>query len=153
MDATPKPAGELLQNLHRTPAFKRQEVLMEHIGAMVQDIRRVEMTEPLQADRKVFELGLPSLQLIEFKHRLEQLFAVELPVTLFFEHVTLEMLTRYLLSEVLQLALGGPAPGAAQAPAVDDESRRMEELAQLSDDEAEARLLQRMAEAERRLEP
>jgi hypothetical protein len=151
MDGTPKPAGELLQNLHRTPAFKRQEILMGHIGAMVQDIRRVELTDPLRADRKVFELGLPSLQLIELKHRLEQLFAVELPVTLFFEHVTLEMLTRYLLSEVLQLAPGRQAPGAGQAPAMDDESRRMEELAQLSDEEAEARLLQRMAESARRL--
>jgi acyl carrier protein len=153
MDATPKPAGELLQNLRRTPAFQRQEVLMEHIGALVQEIRQVEMTEPLQADRKVFELGLPSLQLIEVKHRLEQLFAVELPVTLFFEHVTLEMLTRYLLSEVLQLAPGQPAPGAGQVPTLDDESRRMAELAQLSDEELEARLLQRMAESDRRLEP
>jgi hypothetical protein len=153
MDGPPKPAGELLQSLQRTPAFKRQEVLMEHMGVMVQEIRRVELTEPLRADRKVFELGLPSLQLIELKHRLEQLFAVELPVTLFFEHVTLERLTGYLLSEVLQLAPDSQAPVAGQAPAVDEESRLVEELAQLSDEEAEARLLRRMAESERRLEP
>lgn len=151
MDGTPEPAEPLLQNLRMTPAFKRQDVLMEHLGTLVQAIRQVELTEPLPADRKVFELGLPSLQLIEFKHRLEQLCAVELPVTLFFEHVTLERLTRYLLSEVLQLAPGRQPPGAGQAPGVDNASRRMEELAQLSDEEAEARLLQRMVELDRRL--
>jgi acyl carrier protein len=126
---------------------------MEHLGAMVQEIRRVELTEPLRADRKIFELGLPSLQLIELKHRLEQLFAVELPVTLFFEHVTLERLMMYLLAEVLQLAPDSQAPVAGQAPAVDEESRLVEELAQLSDEEAEARLLRRMAESDRGLEP
>ncbi|MDH3601379.1 MAG: phosphopantetheine-binding protein [Candidatus Tectomicrobia bacterium] len=152
-DVTSEPAGQVLQLLRMTPAAKRRQVLIEQIDAMVQHIHQAERTQPLQAAQKIFELGLPSLMLIELKHRLEQAFTAELPVTLFFEHVTLEMLATHLLTEVLQLTPDRPEHEAGPAPPADDESKAVEELAQLSDEEVEARLLERIAELEGRLDP
>ncbi len=152
MDCENQPSGSLIDTLRRTPAFKRQAVLLESIREIVQDIRSVELGRPFQADQRILALGLPSLQLIELKQRIEQLFAVELPVTLFFEHVTLEGLTTYLLSNVLGLDTG-PRPSAPEPEPGNDTARRTAELAQLSDEEAESRLLRHIAGLARTPEP
>lgn len=143
-------SGSFIEILQRAPAFQRQPLLLEHISEVVQDIRKVELSSPLKVDQRILALGLPSLQLIELKLRLEQVFAVEVPVTLFFEHVTLERLTTYLLSEVLRLDTGLQASGPLSNA---DTSRRTQEIALLSDAEAEAQLLRQIADVARKLKP
>ncbi len=144
-------AESFAENLREAPPHRRRALLLDRITAIVADIRQARPGGLLQADQRMLALGLSSLQLIELKHRLEQLFPVDVPVTLFFEHVTLGRLTSYLLSDVLGLD-SGPEE-VVESPPPGQPARHVEEVARMSESEAEALLLQRIGDLARKPEP
>src|SRR4051812_26304370 len=66
-DMSSQSCRSFIENLERAPAFKRQSLLLDYISEIVQDIRKVQHSKPLEASQRLLALGLPSLQLIELK--------------------------------------------------------------------------------------
>jgi hypothetical protein len=118
---------------------------------MLRDLLAWDASERFRPDQRLFELGLQSRNVVELKDRLEATFAVGLPVTLFFRQTTLEMLTTHLLTVVLKLA--PPSQTPPHTPLKPFVPIAMEQLERLSEAEAEARLLDKLAEVQKRIEP
>jgi acyl carrier protein len=143
----------LIQSLRDTPEAERKDVLMQHISAMIKDILELNSTETFEPEQRLSELGLHSRVVIELKGRLETAFSVDLPVTLFFQHSTLEMLTTHLLTKVLQLAASRQVLPTTPVKQLNSEPMILERLEQLSEEEAEVRILEKIAEVEKRMKP
>jgi acyl carrier protein len=145
-----------LSRLRGASEPERRALLLGHIVDTVRSVLGSRSSVPPTPQQKLFELGLKSLDLIELKDRLENDLKVELPVTLFFAYATLGGLTDHLLPEVLRLAAqedprrDAPEAGPAERPAA--ESERLVRLAEISEEEAERRLLERISDLERRIE-
>lgn len=145
----------LLHRLKEVCGLDRRALLLNQIGSMVREILQWDSSEPFRAQQKLFELGLKSLDLIELKDRLESDLMVELPVTLFFSHSTLGGLTEYLLSEVLRFdADGSNGRNTSEPDRVESSAAEIERPArpeELSEEDAERALLERISDLEGRL--
>lgn len=145
----------LLHRLKEVSGPDRRALLLNQIGSRVREILQWDSSEPFRSQQKLFELGLKSLDLIELKNRLESDLAVELPVTLFFSYSTLGGLTEYLLSEVLRFdADGSKGRNTSEPDRVESSAAEIELPArpeELSEEDAERALLERISDLERRL--
>jgi len=85
---------------------------------------------------------MDSLLTLEFKARLETAFAASLPATLIFDHPTIDALAAFLINEISdQAADDQPKIRVAQPELA---RLRAAQIEQLSDEEAEALLLQKL---------
>jgi len=141
-------AGSLSERLRAMPARAGRALLIEYIGATVQDILGAGREPPPRPDQVILTLGLPSLRLIELQDRLEQALSVETPVALFFEQVTVDGLAGHLLAK-----LAGSAPDERSGLGAAAGARREEELLARSEEEAEADLLRRVQSLSRSSKP
>jgi len=99
------------------------------------DVARViDPRQPLQ------ELGLDSLMAVELRNSLSAAVDRSLPATLLFDYPTLDTLSDFLLGELAPQA--APIETQPIRTAADEQrSQMIDELAQLSDEDAEALLL------------
>jgi acyl transferase domain-containing protein/acyl carrier protein len=91
-----------------------------------------------------FDLGMDSLMIAELMNNLQEVIARQFPLSMMFEHSNIEALTRYLSEQVLGFRLNGEAP--PPAPPVRDGvlDAALEQLEQLSDEEALALLAEKL---------
>jgi acyl carrier protein len=91
-----------------------------------------------------FDLGMDSLMIAELMNNLQEVIARQFPLSMMFEHSNIEALTRYLSEQVLGFRLNGEAP--PPAPPVSDGAldAALEQLEQLSDEEALALLAEKL---------
>jgi hypothetical protein len=108
----------------------------------VTSILRLPADDPPDARAGLFDLGMDSLMALDFRRRLAQSLGLDarLPATLIFDHPNAESIARYLEHEWLRVppALPATTAAAARTKLSDDE------LAQLSDKEVEALLMERL---------
>jgi len=149
----PPPAGDpssgrdLLSLLASTPQQRRRNVALGRVSRELEQVVGTDgRTPPPEPDRKLFEIGVSSLNLHELRARLEAACGTELPIPLFFAHSTLAALADHLVSLVRDDA------GEAH-PAAEEDGPAEASVASLTEPEAEARLLRRLDELERRLRP
>lgn len=128
------PSGWLAVELHGLPDGERPEALARRLREQVASALEIEDPRGLDPNRPLFEVGLTSLRAIEIRDALSASLAITLPATLLFDHPTVAALTLSLGQQVLGLeAPEPPAPAGAAR-------RLMEEIDQLSDEEATALL-------------
>lgn len=143
---TSQPAESLNQRVRSMSPSEGRAALVEHISAalleLLDETRSQTRRVSLRADLPILALALPSLRLIELKDRLEQLFQVEVPVVLFFEQVTIDGLVAHMLSRLGLTATGERDRGHTEAIADGAPPLRPEDILAMSEEEAEARLLQ-----------
>jgi len=145
----------LLQRLREASGPERRTLLLTHLVERVRGVLGPGSSLSPTPHQKLFEIGLKSIDFVELKDRLERDFRVELPVTLFFAYSTLGGLTEHLLSVILTPDAGGAhlrdaaPPGTAESSMV--EMERLARLEDLSDQDAERGLLERIADLEKRL--
>jgi hypothetical protein len=89
---------------------------------------------------------MDSLMAVELKNRLEASLCSSFPATLAFDCPTIAHLTRYLAREVLGWVT--PATAAELPTDADEQAKALSEVEQLSDEEVEASITQRLAKLE-----
>ena len=145
----PKPAepaaaaqtSDFVERLRAASPAERKRQLLRFIQVEVAGVLGLGAQLP-DPEQGFFEMGMDSLLSLEFKTRLETALARSLPVTLVFDHPTSESLTAFLVNEISGQADG--TPSASRTVERDDASLLVAEIAQLSDAEAEALLLQKL---------
>jgi acyl carrier protein len=144
----------LLRRLNEAGAADRRTILLDHLVETVKSILGPGASASPGAQQKLFETGLKSIDLITLKDRLESDFSIELPVTLFFAYSTLGGLAEHLSSDLLRAGPGesrrreAPQPDASVAAPAD--SALLARLEEMSEEEAERGLLDRIADLEKR---
>jgi acyl carrier protein len=139
----PAPAAETLPDatlaarLRQLPAGQRRGALMAHLAERALQVLGLDAGTAIDPRRALKDIGLDSLMAVELRNALTRSIGQPLSATLLFDYPNLDALTAYLMR-----ALGledAPAPQAtAGAPAHG-------ELAALSDEEAEALLMQELS--------
>lgn len=136
----------LLEELRAAGPVQRRDRLLRYLSeeaAAVMDLGAAQARELGVSDR-IFELGFGSLQIVEFKARLEQALAAELPVALFFSHTNLSELADHVLGEVLRFDDPAPRP----TPGADSVIPSDEGAAGEQSEDAEAALQRKIASVE-----
>ena len=133
--ATPSGSGaELVDRLRALPSHQRAAAAIDYVVTSVTSL--LSLTGRADADVPLRDVGLDSLSAIELRNTLTVAAGFSLPATLAFDHPTAAAIASYL---VARLGLNEPDAEREAAPAfvqpVDDE------IATLTDEEAEALLL------------
>ena len=154
-DAPQSPAETLARRLADAVGNEREDIVADAVRACVMEVLRSDPDRPPSKDARLMELGLDSLMAVRLRNLLQKRLGVDgLPSTLVFDHPTIRHIAALAL-RLMAEAPGGPRPGGTavagadgtpgQAPAAtSDDDHRRREVAELSDEEAEARLLERL---------
>jgi NAD(P)-dependent dehydrogenase (short-subunit alcohol dehydrogenase family)/acyl carrier protein len=137
-------AAEFLQKLEALPADEQEAFLIAAIqteAAAVLEYPPSLMPEPEQG---FFEMGMDSLMAVEVKNRLEKLTGRLLPSTLAFEYPTIRALADFLLAEIFS-SHDSVNTGTDIQEATETDPDMTDRLESLSEDEAEALLMEKLA--------
>ncbi|MGQ3195994.1 MAG: SDR family NAD(P)-dependent oxidoreductase [Hydrogenophaga sp.] len=139
--AAPPAGPAVLERLQAMPSGQRRAALIAYLSERTLQVLGLESAQPLQPRIALKEVGLDSLMAVELRNALAKAFAHPLPATLLFDYPTLDALATSLLRTLGLEVEAAPAQSfaapAAAPPALD-------ELADLSDEEAEALLLKEL---------
>ncbi|NIM40825.1 MAG: hypothetical protein GTN84_07695 [Hydrogenophaga sp.] len=125
------------QRLQGLPSGQRRAALVAYLGERTLQVLGLDADTHLDPRAALKDTGLDSLMAVELRNALAKAFAQPLPATLLFDYPTLDALAAHLL-RALGLEERAAVPAApAPAPAIDD-------MAELSDEEAEALLLREL---------
>jgi acyl transferase domain-containing protein/acyl carrier protein len=141
----PADCGINLQLQSASPA-RRRDILIAHLRSQTSSILGFDLSRQIELEQGLFDMGMDSLMAVELRGRLERSLNAPLPSTLTFNYPTIQALTNYLLSEVLQF---DTAPSSEQiAPIPPAAPVKVESVLQpsedLSEDEVSILLLQKL---------
>jgi NAD(P)-dependent dehydrogenase (short-subunit alcohol dehydrogenase family)/acyl carrier protein len=135
--------GELEAELARTPAAGRWNVLLAHVRHEAAKVLGLDASDPIDIRRPLHELGLDSLMALDLRNALSATTrSGELSPTLLFDYPTIEALTRYLATRMLDTVAAG-AEKAVERPGA-GELAALEKVEQLSDQEVESLLREKL---------
>ena len=141
----PSPAqrqGPTIEDQLRTaPASQRRQLMIAHLKDRTLHVLGLEPGTPLPERAALKDAGLDSLMAVELRNTLVRSMGNALPATLLFDYPTLDKLATYLL-RMLSLDETGIGKSPVEMPALVE----VDDVAGLTDEEAEAQLL---AELER----
>jgi acyl carrier protein len=125
---------------------QRRPALVAEITARVVQVVGLEPGHPVDPRMPLRDVGLDSLMSVELRNVLSRAAGRALPATLVFDHPTVDALADHLL----KLLVGETVSPPPEAGAASRDERGREEVARLSDAEAEAALLAELSEGETR---
>jgi acyl transferase domain-containing protein len=136
--------GELVRRLEEAPQSKRRVLLLAHVRDQVARVLGLGPAQPLELQQGLFDAGLDSLAVVELTTHLQVSLGRPLPATLVFDYPTIKALADYIAREVLSWdSLGASHTETQESSRIDDETT-VTKLEQLSEEEAEALLLERL---------
>jgi acyl transferase domain-containing protein/acyl carrier protein len=138
---------QLMRQLEKAPASKRQDLLIAHIQGEVAKVLGLNPSHLPGLDRGFFEMGMDSLTSVELKNRLEASIGKSLPATLAFDYPTIKDLCEYLA----RVVLGWETRSTVDAQLQNDANERAMIVAgieTLSKEEVEALVAKELAELE-----
>ncbi|MBF0190729.1 MAG: type I polyketide synthase [Magnetococcales bacterium] len=135
-----KNTSQLRQQLATSPENLRRGILVDHIRALVAKVLGIPNLERVLPHVQLFDLGIDSLTAVELKNKLEAEVGLSLGSSLVFNYPTIDALANFLASSLFaDTQTATPDTQAAATPAPDQAA-----VAKLSDDEAEALLLEEL---------
>jgi acyl transferase domain-containing protein len=141
----------IARDLAAAPAAERSRLLLAHVTRAVLRVLGLSSSYDLDVNQGLRDLGLDSLMAVELRNVLQESVEKPLTATLAFDHPTVAALSAH-LAEVLGVAAPAraadlvPAASAASQGAAADATAN---VADLSDEEAEAQLAAELAALER----
>jgi acyl transferase domain-containing protein/NADPH:quinone reductase-like Zn-dependent oxidoreductase/acyl carrier protein len=141
----PRALGWLVQ-LEQTPPTRRRAVLESLVLGEIRRVLGAGGDYPIAPRQRLFDMGLDSLTAVELKNRLAAALACPFSSTLLFDYPTLEALTGHLCASVKGLEFDIPIatePAGLPTSAVDE---REVALDQLSQDDLEGLLAEKLME-------
>ena len=132
---------QMAQRMELAAPDEREGLLVAYVQREVATIIGLDPSRELARHLGFFELGMDSLMAMQLKGRLESAFGCLLPGTVVFEHPSIQSLADHLLCEVL--GFGAP-PRREESPAA-PETHTPVWFEELSDDEADALLLEKLS--------
>ena len=148
--STVEEAHSFIRQLKLIPSDEMEEATANFVRAHVARILRLEPAQ-VDDDHRLMDLGVDSLMAVELRNRLNKDLSLEqsLPATLIFDHPTIQAIARYLIQNVLK-ANGEERERTSTSQPFEmeqvDMSAKQKEIESLSEQEAEARLLQKLAD-------
>jgi len=111
-------------------------IVRDFVRKQIRTLLGVSVETPIAGGQRLHDLGVDSFGAVELRHRLQAVFgaAIVLPMTLFLDHPTVDAVAAFIAEQVI----------AAEAEPIDNV---IEDLAALTDEEAEALLLGELLEA------
>jgi SAM-dependent methyltransferase len=124
---------------------EQHEMLVAYVRDVVSAVLRLDPSRPPDRRHRLMDLGIDSLMAVELRNRLGVGLGITktLPATLMFDHPTIEAIAKYLAREVLNVETVQPQ----RQPELKQNEQPVasqEDVAQMSDEEVEALLLQRL---------
>jgi hypothetical protein len=141
---TARSAGRLGAKLKALAPAQRRQALLAELTARAVQVIGLEAGVAIDPRVPLREVGLDSLMSVELRNILARAVGQPLPATLVFDHPTADALADHLL-KLLGAEPSAKPEHAAAAPAPQDQ-RAHEDVAALSDAEAEAALLAELAD-------
>lgn len=132
----------LSQQLQRCTRHERIRVLTDHVREKVARVMKLEPSQ-IPKNRGFFDMGMDSLMSMELKKRLEDSMGKMLPSTLTFEYSSVDMIVAFLMR-----FLGYDSPGYSDKTEPTEQPDTMSFVSKLSEKEAEAILLKKLADIE-----
>ncbi|MBZ0294961.1 MAG: type I polyketide synthase [Anaerolineae bacterium] len=129
----------LVQQLADAPVSKRPSILGSFIHEQAVKVLGLDPSWVIDPLLPLHELGLDSLMAVELRNALMRVVDVNLPTTLLFDYPTIDALVSYLLGRI-----DIPDDEEEAEPVLQEQAVIEDELADLSDMEAEALLLQEL---------
>ncbi len=147
--ASSNPQPKILEQLQNAPHNFRKNLLLGYVKDQALRVLGLDSSQPLDKEQPLQKMGLDSLMAVELRNVLGAGLGLPraLPATLLFDYPTITAVTEYLAKDVLALEVSGETQnGKAQAAVVENGKKEAmkQELAQLSDEEAEALLLEEL---------
>ncbi|MBU6350104.1 MAG: SDR family NAD(P)-dependent oxidoreductase [Chloroflexi bacterium] len=142
-EAQPSPTTPRIDwraHLSGLPASERGTHFLRFLQTTVAHTLGMATPEDVGARQPLFALGLDSLMALELKNKLEAELNLPLRSTLFFDYPTLEQAAQYLVERIFPAST--PAEPAGRRPPQPLPAAELDRLAQLSDAEVEALLLE-----------
>ena len=139
------PSADFARALRDALPVERPDLLAEYVSGHVARVLRMEAGRKPERRGRLMDLGVDSLMAVELRSRLAAglgLEASRVPATLIFDHPTIEAIALFLQS----LMVDALDSTEAEPPPLDVDSRRdvVDAVRDLTDDEAEALLLERL---------
>ncbi|WP_339073763.1 type I polyketide synthase [Teredinibacter turnerae] len=142
--ATPA-KNEAREKIVAMPAHKWKAELMGLLRSYVTDICRLDSEQVISSSQGFTELGMDSLMAVELKERLQRDLGIKLQATIAFDYPTIDAMAKHLAEELtasLPVADAEIEAPGEQEDAVDIVEE--DEIAELSEEEAEAMLLAKL---------
>jgi len=139
-------ARDFRRRLESTLPDEREELMNEYVRTRVMDVLRMEADRRPGVQHRLMDLGLDSLMAVQLRNLLESGLglASSLPATLMFDYPTIASISAFLLDCVSCDDASAAPSQAVEQRRPESASDRAQEIGALSDDEAEALLLERL---------
>ena len=137
------PEVDLIARLESAPPAKRANLLIAFVHDQAVKVLGLDAARAIDPRRPLAELGLDSLMAVELRNALGMALKRSLPATLLFDYPTLQALSGY-LSRLLF-----PEAKAAEVEEAAERTKAVADLQEISDEQAEALLLDELAASRR----
>ena len=140
--ATMEQEHTLQRRLLETPVAERKALLLAALTDLVAEVLRLDRSE-IAPRQRLFDLGIDSLIAVELKNRLQSSLGTTLSTTLLFDYPTLDALADYLQERLVATVSDVTRMASSSSP-----SALPDDLAALSEEEAETLLLAQLEQLE-----
>jgi polyketide synthase 12/myxalamid-type polyketide synthase MxaB len=143
---TAAPAADVLTRLQAAPPNQRRALLLGYVREQSIKVLGLSASHAINPRQPLRELGLDSLMAVELRNALGAGLQRSLPATLLFDYPALDTLTDFLTQELWP---GEPPPAQSDDAEPPATATQAADLIDLSEEEAEALLLQELAAGKR----